>query len=75
MAYLISEVGDNAEILDSFDDIISQSYETFFNELESLYKEANRNDDNYSSISSMFSNPLTVRALDKISLSSSTCLL
>lgn len=26
MAYLISEVGDNAEILDSFDDIISQSY-------------------------------------------------
>lgn len=54
MAYLISEVGDNAEILDSFDDIISQSYETFFNELESLYKEANRNDDNLFDIVSTF---------------------
>lgn len=46
MAYLISEVGDNGEVLNNYDDIISKSYDTFFDKMENLYAEANRHDGN-----------------------------
>lgn len=45
MAYLISEIGDNEEVLDNYDILIDQSYDIFFDGLEEMYPDASRDDD------------------------------
>lgn len=46
MSYLIYDVGSNGETIDNYKQRLKESYETIFSELERLYSEADRQDDN-----------------------------
>ncbi len=46
ISYLIYDVGSNGETIDNYEKRLEESYETIFSELERLYSEADRQDDN-----------------------------
>lgn len=44
LSYLIYGTGEDAEMVESYDCAIDKSYETFFNDIENLYTDADRED-------------------------------
>ena len=54
MSYLIYGVGENGKIIENYDSSIDESYETFFTEIETLYSDADREDDRLFDIISEF---------------------
>lgn len=44
LSYLTYDTGENEEMVESYDCAIDESYETFFNDIENLYTNADRED-------------------------------
>ncbi len=54
LSYLIYASGENETMVESYDNAIDESYETFFNDIESLYTDAHREDNELFDIISEF---------------------
>lgn len=54
LSYLIYATGENEEMVESYDKTIDESYETFFNNIENLYTDADREDNKLFDIISEF---------------------
>lgn len=54
LSYLIYATGENEAMVESYDNTIDESYETFFKDIENLYTDADREDNNLFDIISEF---------------------
>ncbi|MGO1043231.1 hypothetical protein ACTPEO_10890 [Clostridioides difficile] len=54
LSYLIYATGENEAMVENYDSVIDESYETFFDDIESLYTDTNRKDNKLFDIISEF---------------------